>query len=422
LRRTNITHDTLEFSDKTTPWFDTEWMFGIQSFDVVIGNPPYVSYGLRDAQKMSKEEKETIRRNYPNSAEYKISLYALFMDKAIQLTSDQGGVQTFIVPDSFLLGRYFSKIRSYILKQSEILKFLLFQYGVFDATVGISIVYFLKRTDHINKKHELTVYSPASSDDLANNQGLKYSYPQEYFEATKHNRFRLFFDSQTQELIKKIETGAVELGSRYVGRTGVRSKIGQKNIVAKEKKASTYQEALVSGGQIKRYSIRYEGDYINIDPELLNSGGWDYDVIHNPKILIRQTGDSLLASIDKKNYYHLNNVHSFAPKEGVELEMEYVLAILNSSLMNYFYQKTTLEVGRAMAQTDIETLESLPLRVADSSKRSLITKLVKDILSKKEQNEDADVQEQLRKIDDLVFEIYGLSDEERALIQKEVHL
>ena len=49
-------------------------------FDFVVGNPPYVSYGLRGAQKMTKEQDDYLRKYYPNSAEYKISLYAIFMD------------------------------------------------------------------------------------------------------------------------------------------------------------------------------------------------------------------------------------------------------------------------------------------------------------------------------------------------------
>ena len=110
-------------------------------FNVVIANPPYVSYGLRGGQKMTSAEKNTLRNTFPNSAEYKISLYALFMDKAIQIANTRGGIQTLIVPDSFLLGRYFSKIREYILRLNEIQFILLLPYSVFDATVGFSVVY-----------------------------------------------------------------------------------------------------------------------------------------------------------------------------------------------------------------------------------------------------------------------------------------
>jgi adenine-specific DNA-methyltransferase len=70
------------------------------------------------------------KKYYKNSAEYKISLYAIFMERALSLC-EVNGVQSFIVPDSFLLGKYFSKIRKYILENSHIEKILLLSQSVF---------------------------------------------------------------------------------------------------------------------------------------------------------------------------------------------------------------------------------------------------------------------------------------------------
>jgi len=125
-------------------------------FDIVIANPPYVSYGLRGGQKMSNEEKEFLKQKFPNSAEYKISLYALFMDKAVQISKPESGLQTFITPDSFLLGRFFSKIRKFIVNHNEIVYILLLPFSVFEATVGFSVVYTFKRRGQIDSKHKLT--------------------------------------------------------------------------------------------------------------------------------------------------------------------------------------------------------------------------------------------------------------------------
>jgi len=95
-------------------------------FDIIIANPPYVSFGLRDVGKAKVEWADYMRKNYPNSAEYKLSIYAIFMDKGLQLLRDKG-ILSFITPDSFLLGRYFSKIRNFILNFFKIKEIVMFE-------------------------------------------------------------------------------------------------------------------------------------------------------------------------------------------------------------------------------------------------------------------------------------------------------
>ncbi len=391
-------------------------------FDIVIANPPYVSYGLRGGQTMTAEEKKMIKEIFPNSAEYKISLYAIFMDKAIQLAKNQG-VQTFIVPDSFLLGRYFSKIRRLILDENNIIEFLLLPYNVFDATVGFSLIYLFQKSDKPDKFQKITAKTASCNEEVAKNDFRQFSYPQEYFEKLKYNRFRMFFDQETMDLVNKIENGSKELNNYMTGRTGVRSLIGQKNIIGKEKKAKTWQPGLTSGSQILKYKVNYEGDFINIDPSKLNKGGWDYDVIHNPKLLLRQTGDSLTATIDYDGYYHLNNIHSFAP-DNSKLDILYLLAIINSKLLNYYYKTISLEAGRTMAQTDIETIESLPIKEAEEKKQKPIVTLVNKILALtkaedylQDQPKQKKVQEYQEQIDEMVFELYNLNKDEVKIIQ-----
>jgi hypothetical protein len=83
-------------------------------FDIVIANPPYLSFGLRGAGKLSKADDSYLRANYQNSAEYKLSMYAIFINRGIELLG-KNSVLCYITPDSFLLGRFFSKLRRYLL-------------------------------------------------------------------------------------------------------------------------------------------------------------------------------------------------------------------------------------------------------------------------------------------------------------------
>jgi len=261
-------------------------------FDVVVGNPPYVSYGLRGVGKLTEFEKKLLKSLF-NSAEYKIATYPIFMERSIDISHD-GGYSSLIVPDSFLLGQYFSKIRKFILDNCEIKNLLFLTFKVFvGSTVGRSIIYIFRKNSDVRLRNNnlAKVELFKSLEDFSNNRGQWYSYRQSYFSNTDLNRFKLFFAKKDYEIVIFIDkSDSTQIKTYLVGHTGVRSLIGQKNIISKEAKDKHYKRGLISSAQVIRYSLFYDGDYININPKLLNKGGWDKDVVENPKILIRQTG------------------------------------------------------------------------------------------------------------------------------------
>jgi len=390
-------------------------------FDIVIANPPYVSYGLRGGQTMTAEEKKMIKEIFPNSAEYKISLYAIFMDKAIQLAKNQG-VQTFIVPDSFLLGRFFSKIRRLILDENNIIEFLLLPYNVFDATVGFSLIYLFQKNDATDKAKNITAKTAFSNNEVAKNDFKQFSYPQKYFEGLKYNRFRLFFDQNTMDLVTKVEGKAIPLGNIIDFNSGLIGKDGKKSIVSDEKKTKDWLPGIISGGEIQRYILKPEGYFLLYKKEKIHSG---FDCVNyfEDKIFMRQTGDSLISAIDDIHLLCLNNVHVGNLKDK-KYSLKYVTAVINSVLMNYYYKSLALEGGRTMAQTDIETIESLPIKEADEKQQKPIISLVDKIMALtkaddylQDQPKQKKVQEYQEQIDEMVFELYNLNKDEVKIIQ-----
>ena len=66
-------------------WFDSEWMFGItDGFDVLIGNPPYISH-----DKIPEQLKNEIRNHYQSYQSF-ADVYCYFIEKAIDLQNQQG--------------------------------------------------------------------------------------------------------------------------------------------------------------------------------------------------------------------------------------------------------------------------------------------------------------------------------------------
>jgi hypothetical protein len=142
--------------------------------------------------------------------------------------------------------------------------------------------------------------------------------------------------------------------------TGVRSKISQKNIISHKQKNSTWKKGIISSSQVKPFFVDYQNHWININPTILWSGGFDKEVNENPKLIMRQTGYKIISAVDLDGYYHLNNCHSISPKDK-ETNLFAFGAILNSIEFNRLYHILSIEKGRTFAQIDIEFLLKLPL-------------------------------------------------------------
>src|SRR5262249_19802230 len=121
-----------------------------------------------------------------------------------------------------------------------------------------------------------------------------------------------------------------------------------------------WQPGIDSGADVLPYRVRYRGKFLQFAPPALKSGFREarYGA---PKLLVRQTGDALVAAYDPDGLYCLNNVHvGNATAAGVDVRL--VVAGLNSALLNRYYRLISLEGGRALAQTDIDVLEDLPFK------------------------------------------------------------
>lgn len=73
-------------------------------FDAAVANPPYISFGLGHVSTIPDEEEAYIRSNF-KSAEYKISIYGLFIEHAVRIVC-RHGIGGMILPDSFLSGMF----------------------------------------------------------------------------------------------------------------------------------------------------------------------------------------------------------------------------------------------------------------------------------------------------------------------------
>jgi hypothetical protein len=134
--------------------------------------------------------------------------------------------------------------------------------------------------------------------------------------------------------------------------------------------------------------------------------------IKNPKPHIKLT-----ATIDEKEQFCLNTIMCFSEIEEHSLTNEFLVGLINSKLMSfYFYYFIFNQAIRTMHFMP-GYADRLPIHENSNTFHDRIKDKVNQILAAKKENPEADTSKLEAEIDRLVYEMYGLSEEEIGIVE-----
>ena len=178
------------------------------------------------------------------------------------------------------------------------------------------------------------------------------------------------------------------------------------------------------GIDIARYPVIK--DYLNQYRESLESrasGSYEwYEIQANtayyldfdkPKIIYPDTAKSLYACYDTTKSFGLNTIH-FIPTNELSL-----LAILNSKLFDWYarheFQSINDPWEGGRLRFFAQYMERVPIADQSAAQKAALSRLVERILADPQSD---GVREIEKKIDNLVYQLYGLTDAEIELIKQ----
>ena len=194
------------------------------------------------------------------------------------------------------------------------------------------------------------------------------------------------------------------------------------------------QKKFIRGRNIERYFINYSGDVIYYLPDELHRPAFP-ELFENEKIVVSEISKDIKAAYDTSGYYSnektvvlvkwgiFSNVSDKVMRgRGIKVNNElflktntlstkYIISFINSSLLNYYFKKM-LSDGLNVYP---DNLREMPIIIIKNQKPFI--KLVDQILDAKKKNPGADTRFFEDKIDDLVFDLYNLSREEREIVR-----
>lgn len=342
--------------DKAFNWKDEfKEIFNSGGFDVVVGNPPY---GVN-----IKENKDFFAKNYI-STEGPFELYKFFIEKGLRLIK-RDGYLSFITPDTWVNLGYFKKLRNLMLSEYTLIKCSKSLYDIFEDANVDTAIFLLK-----NANSKATNFVIVDNDLQDSGNGLISLRKEDYVINLKES-------NSVIDKINKVQTSLDQFVEVWRGMSAYGKKNPERpyNSLTKD---TEFHRPLLNGGNIGRYEIKWEGEYIKFGKWLHRPRpSYIYD---NPKILIQRIRNPkltrrIVATLDEEKYISSDGLTNLILKKEYEngVDLRYIIGLLNSKLINYWFSYNFHDVNIKPDQ-----LRKIPLLLNNQEK---IIDLVTQILS-----------------------------------------
>lgn len=366
-------------------------------FDVVIGNPPYISF---QSNILSDKETDFFANNY--KCVYKIyDTFALFIEKGMEVTK-KTGLLSYICPSVLLMNNSFMKLREYMATDSNILSITNCGAGVFDKAVVPTIIFSLIK----NKSNLPVMVNSIDNERFHSLSQIDYTS----FKLSAESGFNLLLTPEKTKILNKfhnLETLHSFLEIRETIKTG-----NDKAFISDRKRKSYHP--VITGKDMNRYIINQKR-YINFNEKKL-SRPTKLAYYQQAKLFIRRVGADICAAFDSDNLLSTHVLYIGLLKSD-KVELKYLLALLNSKLLNWIYNIKYPKKGNVFPKIRIGNLRTLPIFVANIEEQRKIIELVDKIMEQKKKGEKTLKPE--KQIDNLVYKLYDIQKSEIKEIETE---
>lgn len=354
-------------------------------FDVVIGNPPY-------GVKFNVEEKKLLRELFPES-QFKIDSYSLFTLKGMILCKTSGYL-AYIIPSTLMDNYFEEKVRQKLLTKYKL-----------DLLVELSDKVFMTATVHsmilgVEKRKMANNYSIRSSSTKA--LASKFiSIPKSFFEAQPQLAFSLR-NFSFHSLLEKLNSNSAHFSSVIDLRQAIKS--GNDDLYVSENKLAPNYKPILGGKHIKRWQIEPPSLYINYGKHLACPR--DPRIFEQPKILLREAGDKITATVDEDNFYIMSSLYN-----GIlinqDYRIKYVLGLLNSEIFQFLMNLQTFsKTSGAFTKAKIFHYYPMPVKNTDDKNQLIIEMIVNTILVLKKHKNDLEFSFFEGVLNSCIYELY----------------
>ncbi|MBC7388423.1 MAG: Eco57I restriction-modification methylase domain-containing protein [Opitutaceae bacterium] len=386
---------------------------GFVGFDVVIGNPPYLSSKAFDKKLISY-----LLENYSTS-QYQLDLYVSFMEKGIQILKQKSFI-TFITPNSWLKNMMFSGCRQFLLNSVSFKTIFPNMENVFSEASVDTLIFTAQK--ELNES-SIDVFQFKKQEAL-----FKHKIQQNRFEKNERFVFNVESSGDVNSIIEKIRVKSVQLQSVCEITRGVNpydKYQGQSEDIIKSKAYhSDYKKdesfvPEIRGRHVSSYSYKWDSKHY------ISYGDWlaaprESKFFTGPRIIMRQVlGSKLNCTVIRENLIIDQSIFIAKPLAHNEKYLNAMQGILASKLIAQYFKFTSNEFDALFPKIKIGEFRELPILKDLEKVKIALEDKVELLLNQKGTNQNIENNHLEKEIDQLVYQLYGLTEEEIRIVEGE---
>jgi len=369
------------FSDEPAGWFDSEWMFGIKDgFDIVIANPPYISFYSRQAKELEEGLRTYFQKNYiflQGMNKKSINTVMLFLEKAIRVLSTNGNFAYII--DIGFFEKVYKEIRKFL--SCYDINLIMGNLSAFENVASGQLIIMGRHTEISPENFNCVVCADF------NNQIRTLSY-NDFIADT----FTIDNDGVSisfKEVVPLVNLVNITCGLEYGA---------LRDLFLSDSKVNTYYHKALFGGQ--NIPNKYELVWSARDGYVLFDKNYEQELIRkkmnysetrryvhfisgdeskylDEKLLIRQSAMEIIATYDNDKYYAMRSIF-LVNKKTDKTNLKYILGLLNSKLISsYALQSGIIRYQKGkQPQIRVAGLEQIPIKVTSLKNEVLLKNFV----------------------------------------------
>jgi hypothetical protein len=381
-----------------------------RGFDVVIANPPY--YQLSKDKKVEKQYKVNLRNKYGTSGG-RLNTFIFFIHQGSFILAEEG-VLSYIVPNTILTQEYYRDTRKLILEKMRLDTIVTYEDMPFEHAIVENVTLIIRNNTGVDYLIKIYSQDEQTINFLGEQHKSDFDIPPNYT-----------INIQSDSIVEKIFSSDHEALSKHCHINQAIALKGDRSRSLSKKHLDTNYYKVLDGRDIHKYSIKWANVYLEYDLRRIHSCKRKDIFESKEKLFFRRVSANLIFAYDNKQFFALNTLVVVNKKEGSNLDLKYLLAVLNSTLLTYIYKIKFKSTKKVFSEIQARSVGMLPIKVVPKNEQNVIINIVNKLLAITEDKDylenpakQAKVSEFEKQIDQMVYKLYGLTEEEIKIVEK----